>query len=69
MPTITTIKEYSRGSKTFPIGTKINVTWGFAAELAEAGICEPVKKQAPAKTKKKSKRNKSKFNTTCHDCL
>lgn len=52
MPTITTITEYTRGEKTFPIGTKINVTWGLAAELAEAGICKPVK------TKKKVKKIK-----------
>ena len=56
MPTITTIKEYSRGEKTFPIGTKINVSWAFAAELAEAGICEPVKKTGTKKTKKKTKK-------------
>ena len=45
MPRITTIKEYIRGNKTFPIGTQINVTWEFAAELAEAGICDAVKKE------------------------
>ena len=56
MPRITTIKEYIRGNKTFPIGTQINVTWEFAAELAEAGICEAVKKEVAKKSKKKSKK-------------
>ena len=56
MPKITTIKEYSRGSKTFPIGTKINVTWEFAAELADAGICEPIVKEVTKKSKKKTKK-------------
>tara|TARA_R100001594_G_scaffold94682_2_gene128931 strand:+ start:4689 stop:4877 length:189 start_codon:yes stop_codon:yes gene_type:complete len=56
MPTITTIKEYTRGEKTFPVGTKINVTWDFAAELAEAGICEPV--TVAKKSKKKTKKIK-----------
>ena len=52
MPQITTIIEYTRGSKTFPVGTKINVTEDFAAELAEAGICEPLK--VTKKSKKKT---------------
>ena len=56
MPKIITIIEYSRGSKTFPIGTSINVTWEKAAELAEAGICESVNKKAAKKNKKKSKK-------------
>tara|TARA_R110000824_G_scaffold323785_1_gene510704 strand:+ start:585 stop:785 length:201 start_codon:yes stop_codon:yes gene_type:complete len=55
MPTITTIKEYTRGSKTFPIGTEIKVSWDKAKELADAGICEPLKAK---KTKKKSKKIK-----------
>jgi hypothetical protein len=53
MPTITTITEYTRGQKTFPIGTKINVTWEFAAELAEAGICNPLKGKKKVKKIKK----------------
>ncbi len=39
MPQITTIKEYTRGNKTFPVGTKINVTWEKAYELEKEGIC------------------------------
>ncbi len=39
MPQITTIKEYTRGHKTFPVGTKINVTWEKAYELEKEGIC------------------------------
>jgi hypothetical protein len=56
MPQITTTIEYTRGRKTFPVGTKINVTWEFAAELAEAGICEPLK--VTKKSKKKTKKIK-----------
>ena len=56
MPQITTIIEYTRGEKIFPIGTKINVTWDFADELAEAGICEPIRKEVTKKIKKKSKK-------------
>ena len=56
MSIITTIKEYTRGYKTFPVGTKINVTFEKAKELADAGICEPVKSK---KTKKKSKKIES----------
>tara|TARA_R100001244_G_scaffold61889_1_gene51777 strand:- start:97 stop:288 length:192 start_codon:yes stop_codon:yes gene_type:complete len=56
MPKIITIAEYSRGSKTFPIGTGINVSWELAAELIEAGICDPVNKKAAKKNKKKSKK-------------
>ena len=54
MAEIITIIEYTRGNKTFPIGTKINVTDKFAAELAEAGICEPIK--VTKKSKKKTKK-------------
>jgi hypothetical protein len=54
MPTIITIKEYTRGYKNFPIGTKINVTTELAQELAEAGICEPIK--VTKKIKKKTKK-------------
>ena len=53
MPTITTIKEYTRGYKTFPVGTKIKVTFEKAKELADAGICDPIK---IIKTKKKIKK-------------
>jgi|TARA_R100001594_G_scaffold126050_1_gene163171 hypothetical protein len=56
MPQITTITEYTRGRKVFPVGTKINVTWELAAELAEAGICEPITKPGTKKTKKKTKK-------------
>ena len=56
MPQITTITEYTRGSKTIPIGTKINVTLEFAAELADAGICEPIAKEVTKKSKKKTKK-------------
>ncbi len=54
MPTITTIAEYTRGEKTFPIGTQIDVSFELAAQLSEAGICEPIK--GTKKTKKKSKK-------------
>ena len=56
MPTITTIKEYTRGTKVFDIGTKINVTFEFAAELAQAGICDPILKEVTKKSKKKTKK-------------
>ena len=39
MPQITTIKEYNRNHKSFPVGTKINVTWEKAYELEKEGIC------------------------------
>jgi len=54
MPTITTITEYTRGNKTFPIGTKIEVSFDLAKQLSEAGICESIK--ATKKIKKKSKK-------------
>ena len=54
MPTITTITEYTRGNKTFPIGTKIEVSFDLAKELREAGICEPIK--VAGKIKKKTKK-------------
>lgn len=56
MPKIITIVEYTRGSKTFPIGTVINVSWELAAELTEAGICDPANKKAAKKNKSKSKK-------------
>jgi hypothetical protein len=55
MPEITTIKEYSRGHKTFPIGTKISVTWEKAYEMEKAGICVLPGNTAPKAIKEETK--------------
>ena len=56
MPTYTTIKEYTRGSKVFPIGTKLNISSDLAKELIEAGICNEITKKVTIKSKKKTKK-------------